>query len=465
MPIDATIFTHEQDRATLAALKAIPGFTPLLKAFMKVWNERQFRIQNMSTNLRISEKMLPQYYNMLPPICEKLGIEVPELYLELDVTPNAYTAGDTKPFVVITSGLLKHMPEELIPTVIAHECGHIACHHVLYHTMGQLILNNAPGLLGISELVTIPLQMAFYHWMRCSEYSADRAAALCDGTSDKIVEMCMRFAGLDKDIAGLYSKDVFMEQALEYREMMNNSVWDKTLEFLMFNENTHPLNAVRAYECDQWCRGMVFGKIKNYLGDVDALRQGNLLGDMPRGDLPIAESAKDFYGQNYMEVKTKLERLGFTNIEMRRNMVKTAMMRIGQVLAVSVGGKDDFARGGWYPADTPIVIYYYEPATQDEIAAAHPGQVCPPDASKRFIGRPFALVKQEFTDAGFTNVIVDPQYGNKFSWLMKEGSVTRVTVGGRSSFERTDFFQPDVPVRISYYTAFNMAPGSLPGQK
>ena len=58
---------------------------------MKVWSEKQFRIQNMSTNLRISEKQLSRYYDMLPPICEKLGIEVPELYLKLDVVPNAYS--------------------------------------------------------------------------------------------------------------------------------------------------------------------------------------------------------------------------------------------------------------------------------------------------------------------------------------------------------------------------------------
>ena len=89
-------YMHDSDRIALQALKAIPGFTQLFKAFMKVWSEKQFRIQNMSTNLRISEKQLPKYYEMLPPICEKLGIEVPELYLELDVVPNAYTAGDRR---------------------------------------------------------------------------------------------------------------------------------------------------------------------------------------------------------------------------------------------------------------------------------------------------------------------------------------------------------------------------------
>lgn len=456
MPIDASIFIHEQDRATLDALKAIPGFSALLKAFMKVWNERQYRIQNMSTNLRISEKMLPQYYNMLLPICEKIGIEVPEMYLELDVMPNAYTSGDTKPFIVLTSGLIQHMPEELIATVIAHECGHIACHHVLYHTMGQLILNNAASLLGISELVTIPLQMAFYHWMRCSEYSADRVAAVCDGTSDKIVEMCMRFAGLDKDMTGLFSKEVFLEQAVEYRDMLKDSLWDRTLEFLMFADNTHPLNAVRAYECEQWCKEDVFRKSRLYLMDEEDVKQGLLPAGEGRCDLPLGDSARDFYGRPCEEVIKKLRKIGFVNIRLERQKTKTGMMRSGQVVSISIGGNDAFARNTWHAANAPVIIRYYEPPTPAELAADHPGQCCAPDAAMRFLSRQYTAVQQEFINAGFTNIALEPQHGGGLTWLMKEGSVTRVTIDGRSNFERSEWFRYDAPVRISYYTAYNM---------
>ncbi len=53
----------------MTALKAIPGFTQVTKAFMKVWDEQQFKLENMSTNLRLSEKQMPKYYSMLPPIC------------------------------------------------------------------------------------------------------------------------------------------------------------------------------------------------------------------------------------------------------------------------------------------------------------------------------------------------------------------------------------------------------------
>ena len=81
--INSNYYLHDSDRKALQALKAIPGFTQLFKAFMKVWSEKQFRIQNLSSNLRINEKQLSRYYDILPPICEKLGIEIPELYLKL----------------------------------------------------------------------------------------------------------------------------------------------------------------------------------------------------------------------------------------------------------------------------------------------------------------------------------------------------------------------------------------------
>ena len=259
------VFLHESDRKALKALKAIPGFSIVMKKFIKVFNEKQWRIVNLSSNIRISEEQMPEIYNMLPPICEKLKIDVPEIYLELDVIPNAYTYGDTNPFIVITSGLLETIPMELLPTVIAHECGHIACHHTLYTTIARILVSGA-GLAGeaygLGKLVSYPLQIALYHWMRCSELSADRAAAYCDGTSEKIVEMCMRFAGFDKNLDLTVSQELFMNQAKDYKDMINSSSWDKTLEFFILSKMDHPFNSVRALECHEWAESDEF---KNYV--------------------------------------------------------------------------------------------------------------------------------------------------------------------------------------------------------
>ena len=173
MPIDHELFIHESDRAALNALKAIPGFTQVLRSFMKVWNEKQFKLLNMSTFVKVSEEQMSKYHDMLIPICKKLNIAVPELYVSLSPVANAYTSGDTEPFIVMTSGLINTVPEELIPTVLAHECGHIACHHVLYSTMGRLILGGATEMLGLSSLITTPLQMAFYYFLGGNARSVD----------------------------------------------------------------------------------------------------------------------------------------------------------------------------------------------------------------------------------------------------------------------------------------------------
>lgn len=263
-PIESAPYAHDSDRAALKALMAVPGFTPVLKAFMKIWNEKQFRIQNMSGCIRINERQLPEYYAMLPPICEKLRIKVPELYLKLSPVANSWTSGDTEPFIIITSGLLETLPHDLIPTILAHECGHIDCHHVLYSTMGNMILNGALfslDLFGLGSLASTPLKIAFYYWMRCSEFSADRAAILCDDGYEKMAEVCMRLAGFDKDISFAADLDAFMEQANDYEEMIASSNWNKALEFLTLSQADHPLLSVRAYEAREWVNSEQFAAL------------------------------------------------------------------------------------------------------------------------------------------------------------------------------------------------------------
>lgn len=50
--IDASHYQHALDRQALDALKSIPGFTALLKAFMKVYNERIVFITTKSTHVQ-----------------------------------------------------------------------------------------------------------------------------------------------------------------------------------------------------------------------------------------------------------------------------------------------------------------------------------------------------------------------------------------------------------------------------
>ena len=71
--------------------------------------------------------------------CKILDVDEPELYVQLDPVPNAFTYGHTRPFIVLTSGLVDMLDDEERFYVIAHELGHIKAGHVLYTVLAQNI--------------------------------------------------------------------------------------------------------------------------------------------------------------------------------------------------------------------------------------------------------------------------------------------------------------------------------------
>ncbi len=254
MVVNPRDFIHESDKQALEALKSIPGFDQLIKGFMKVYSEPSMKILNMSSKARLSPEQFPRIYNLLPPICEKFGIEVPEMYLEMNRMPNAYTSGDTYIFITVTTGLLELMTDEEIQVVLAHECGHILCHHVLYQTIGRVLLSGVASVLGLGGLVTAALSTAFSYWERCSEFSADRAAAVFCGGADNVVDVMLRLAGGSKEVASEINADLFVQQAAEYDGYVSDSMWNKVLESLALMDASHPFLAVRASGIRDWCQ-------------------------------------------------------------------------------------------------------------------------------------------------------------------------------------------------------------------
>lgn len=404
MALDYKLYLHDSDKAAMAALKAIPGFSQVMKAFMKIWSEQQLRLINMSTNLRLNEKQMAKYYNMLPPICAKLGIDVPELFVELDVHPNAYTYGDTKLFIVITSGLFETLPDELIPTVLAHECGHIACHHTLYTTMGRAILNGASAFVsGLGNIALYPIQLAFAYWMRCSEFSADRAAIICDGSAEKSTEVMMRFAGYDKDIMADANVEAFMEQALEYKNLVDNNAWNKTLEFILFQNYDHPLNAIRAYEGREWEKTERYKNILEYVSSETLESESKL---------PVEIFLKKMVGKNVTDIEARLLTMGFTNIKTKRN-TEAVKIKEGNIISITI---NESAEDGWYKRTDEVLIEYFEAKTDEEIALEHPGEIKIGENQKYFLGKKYEEVKNELENLGFTRFTIKEMAMSKISW-------------------------------------------------
>lgn len=248
--IDPKEYQHPEDAAALRNMEKIPGLSLMMKKFLSIGLETLVYGTNMASSIRLSKDQLPEIYNILPPICETLGVDEPEFYLQMSPIPNAWTFGDTRKFITVTSALIEMMNEEELRAVIAHECGHIASHHVLYHSMATMIVMFAGAFEAIAPL-TVPVQYALLYWQRKSELTCDRAAALV--TSPQAVTKVMaRLSGGPKSLTGKVNMERWAEQADEYDKIYNDGLWNKALQIMAVSSQNHPFSAVRVREILKW---------------------------------------------------------------------------------------------------------------------------------------------------------------------------------------------------------------------
>ena len=262
MAYSAELYMHDLDRQATDALNQFPKFVKLLEAYSANYDEKAAKIDLLSTAIRLSENQMPEVYGLLPPICEQLGIDTPELYYVRHKRANAATFGSVHPCIYVTSGLVNTLPLKLLSSVLAHECGHIACKHSLYHSIAaQLVdgIDRSPLVCipAIGKYLTPTLVNALLFWDRCSELSADRAAVLCDGTADKTIDVLLRLNGYGKTV----NREEFLKQALDLKAFVNDSKSNKLLELMLVQGETHPRLATRAYECYEWSQSAQYSGI------------------------------------------------------------------------------------------------------------------------------------------------------------------------------------------------------------
>lgn len=258
-------FQHPWDKQATHALQAIPGFEYLIKKLMEVGFEQFFRMTNLASNIHVTGNMLPGLQNILKNACLILDVPEPELYVSTNPVPNAYTYGQTNPFIVVTSGMLENFNEEELLFVIGHELGHIKCGHVMYKSMARNfklvldIITNAT--FGLSGLISTGLEMAIYDWERKSELSADRAGLIC--TQDKHItnRTFMKMACSSPKFYSQMSEEDFTKQINTYEDATDASFLNQAYITLVTAKMTHPFTILRAKQIANWIEKGEFTKI------------------------------------------------------------------------------------------------------------------------------------------------------------------------------------------------------------
>ncbi len=262
--LDITTVMHPWDVKATRSLSRVPGFETATKKIMEYGLERVFYLENVADNVRVTDKMFPRLRQYLKWGCKILGVDEPEMYVNMDPVPNAYTYGHTRPFIVLTSGLVDMLDEQERMFVIGHELGHIKYGHVLYTVLAENLATVLEivgrATLGIGSLIGTTLALPLLDWYRKAELSADRAALLCAQDRDVAIRTFMKLAGGSAQMYAEMDQADFMEQIRSYEDA-DESTLNKAYKILLTAFRTHPFPIMRAKHLDAWVESGELAKL------------------------------------------------------------------------------------------------------------------------------------------------------------------------------------------------------------
>jgi Zn-dependent protease with chaperone function len=259
-------FRHPLDLQATQTLQRLPGLDLLIRSVLAPVAERFFYLENLASGILVGDRQLPDLHKSLLEACAILDLEPPQLYIRQNPAPNAYTFAmrGKKPFIVLHSSLIDLLTPAEVQAVIAHELGHLKCEHSVYLTLANLLLLAAGQLLPLGTAITQNFQERLMEWVRCAEFSCDRAALLVVKNPRTVASVLMKLSGGSPAIAPLLNLDAFLEQARAYEAIDTDDV-GKLLKQMRTAPLTHPVPVLRAQEIDRWASSVEFQTLlQNY---------------------------------------------------------------------------------------------------------------------------------------------------------------------------------------------------------
>ncbi len=260
--LTAENFRHPLDKQATQNLQQIPGLDFLLRTTLFPVASQFFHLENLASAIQVGPKQLSKLHTLHKEACSVLDIEVPQLYVRQNPVPNAYTfaVNNRQSFVVIHTSLLELLTDEESQAVIAHELGHLKCEHSVYLTIANLLIMAAGQLPRIGMALERPLRLQLLEWVRCAEFTCDRAALLVAQDPRIVMSLLMKLSGGSPSLVAELDLDSFIDQARHYEESSKDPL-GKAIRLAQTIERTHPVPVLRAKEIDRWFQSPGYQKI------------------------------------------------------------------------------------------------------------------------------------------------------------------------------------------------------------
>ncbi len=253
MGLRADQFRHPLDRQATTNLKQLPGLDLVVRNLLGPLAEQFFYLENIASSVLVGPQQLPEIYALLVEACKILDLEIPDLYVRQHPAPNAYTFAmrGKQPFIVVHTSLIDLLTLEELQAVIAHELGHLKCEHGVYLTLANILVLAAGQMPGLGGQIAQNMQAQILEWVRCAEFSCDRAALLASQNPRVVSSVLMKLAGGSPKLAGQLNLDAFLAQARAYDDISQDQI-GSMLKQAMTAQLSHPVPVLRAREIDRW---------------------------------------------------------------------------------------------------------------------------------------------------------------------------------------------------------------------
>ena len=274
--LKADDFRHPLDRQATQSLKQLPGLDVAVRGLLGSVAEQFFALNQLAASVRVSAKQLPELHQLLLTACQILDVEPPDLYVQQNPIPNAYTLAmrGKRPCMVLHTSLVEMLTPQEIQAVMAHELGHLKCEHGVYLTLANLLVLAAGLLPSWGTMVAQSLQTQLWEWLRCAELSCDRAALLAVQDPQVVMSVLMKLAGGSPSLAPQLNLEAFIEQAREY-DAIGTTELGATLTTLQTQQLTHPAPVLRAREIDRWASSQPYQDLlQSYIKVYNQKNQG-----------------------------------------------------------------------------------------------------------------------------------------------------------------------------------------------
>ena len=251
--LKADQFRHPLDLEATNALKQLPGLDLMVRQLLGQLGEQFFMLENLASSVQVGENQLPHLHQLLVDACKTLDLEVPQLYVRQHPMPNAYTFAmrGKQPFVVMHTSLIDLLTDEEVKAVIGHELGHLKCEHGVYLTLANLIVLAAGQISPVGTILAQGLQAQMLEWLRCAEFTCDRAALLATQNPRVVASVLMKLAGGSPTLAPKLNLDAFLTQARAYDDLSSTELGEM-LKQAQTAQLSHPVPVLRAREIDRW---------------------------------------------------------------------------------------------------------------------------------------------------------------------------------------------------------------------